>query len=155
MFGVRDVVELPKKVDRFEILASAILIWNPLPLLAGIIEIQHRRHSIDAEAIDMKALAPEQRVGGKKVAHLMAAKIKDQCAPILVSALARVLMFVKSGAVKVRQRPVIAGEMRRHPINNHANARFVKRVYEKLKVIRRAVAARGCKKSGHLYPHDG
>ena len=71
----------------------------------------------------MKVVAPEQRVGHQEIADLVAAIVENERAPILVRAFARIFVLVKRGAVKLRQRPIVAREMRRHPVNNHADAR--------------------------------
>ncbi len=47
----------------------------------------------------------------------------------------------KRRAVEARQRPGITREMRRHPVHDHADARVVQRIDQKLKILRRAVPA--------------
>ena len=48
-------------------------------------------------------------------------------------------MLVERGAVESSQRECIFGKMRRHPVHDHADARFVKMIDEKAKVVRRPV----------------
>ena len=147
---VGDVIEFFQKLDGLEIFASAELVGNPFALLARVIEIKHGGHGVHAQAVNVKAVAPEQRVGDEEIAHLVAAVIENERAPVLMRALARVFVLVQGGAVEVRQRPVIARKMRRHPVNDDADAGFVQRIDEKLKIIRRAKAAGGRVKAGHL-----
>src|SRR5690242_15195315 len=98
----------------------------------------------------MEAFAPEDSVGSQKIPNLVAAKVEDQSAPILVGAFARILMFVERGAVKIRQCPIIAREVCRDPIYNYPEASLVEGVYKELKIIRRSVAAGAGKKARHL-----
>jgi hypothetical protein len=91
------------------------------PAFAGIIQVKHGGDGIDAQAVNMKTVAPEKGVGGQEIADFVAAVIEDQSAPILVGAFARVFVFVKGRAVETRQRPVVARKMGRHPIHQHAD----------------------------------
>ena len=52
-------VEVAEEVDRFNVLAAAELVGQPLAVLAGIVEVQHRGDRIDAETVDVVLLAPE------------------------------------------------------------------------------------------------
>jgi len=45
---VADLVELLEEGDCLDVLATAVLVRDPLPVLPGIIEVQHRGHRIDA-----------------------------------------------------------------------------------------------------------
>ncbi len=58
----------------------------------------------------------------RNVAHLVAAVVEDQRAPVPVLALARVGMLVERGAVEAGQAVGVFGEMRRHPIDDDADA---------------------------------
>ena len=144
---VREVVELPEKLDGLKIFAPAILVGNPFALLSRIIQVEHRSHRVHPQAVHMKAFAPEQRVGGQEIAHFVPAVIEDQRAPVLVRTFARVLVLIERGAVEARQRPVIPRKMRRHPVHDDTNAGFVQRVDEKLKIIGRAITGWSASKS--------
>ena len=98
----------------------------------------------------MKAVAPEQRIGQQEVNDLVPPVVEDQRAPVLVLPLARVGVLVKRGAVESGQRPVIAREVRRHPVNNHTDAGFVESVDQILEILGRAVAARRRVEAHHL-----
>jgi hypothetical protein len=67
-----------------------------------------------------------------------------------MEALARVGVFEQVGAVELRQAMGIGGEVRRHPIEDHADAGLVQRVDEGLEVVRRAVARARCEIPGGL-----
>ena len=62
LLGVRERVQLTHKLDRFEILAAAEPVRNPLPFLSRVVEIQHRRDRIDAKPVDVVLVQPEQRI---------------------------------------------------------------------------------------------
>ena len=98
----------------------------------------------------MKAVAPEQRVGQEEIDHLVPAIVEDQGAPILLLPFARVFVLVERGAVEAGQRPLIAREVRRHPVNDHAHAGFVERVDQILEILGRAVAAGRRVEARHL-----
>ncbi len=72
MLAVDDLVHLPEEGDRFEVVPPALLVGNPLPVLAGIVEVEHRRHAVDTEPVGVELLHPVQGVGDQEVAHLVA-----------------------------------------------------------------------------------
>ena len=148
--GVHQMIELAKKFDRFQVFAPAVLIWNPLSFLAGIVEVKHRRHRVHAQTIDVIAVAPEEGVGGQEIVNLVPAVVENEGPPILVRALARVFMLVERRAVETCQRPLVAREMRRDPIHQQTDAGLVHRIDEILKIVRSAEATGGRIKSGHL-----
>ena len=148
--GVREVVELPDEINGFEILAPAELVGDPLARLPRIVQVEHRGHRIHPQAVHVKAVAPEERIGQQEVHHLMPPVVEDQRAPILVRSFARVLVLVKGGAVELGQRPVIARKVRRHPVNDHANAGLVQRVHQILEILGRAIATRRRVEAHHL-----
>ena len=72
--------------------------------------------------VDVVLAQPEQRVGDQEVADLVAAEVEDERAPVGVRAAARVGVLVERGAVEAREREVVAREVRRHPVEDHADA---------------------------------
>ena len=106
MLRVDDVVEVAHELDGFEIFAAAELIGNPLAVLARVIQVKHRCDGIDAQAVDVKAFAPEERVGGEEIADFVPAIIEDERAPILVRAFARIFVFVKSRCRRNARAPI-------------------------------------------------
>src|SRR5262249_3391882 len=138
------------EVNGFEVLATAELIGNPLARFARVIEIKHRSDGVYAQAVNVEALAPEERVGEEEIDDFVAAIIEDQGAPVLVGAFAWILVLEEGGAVEASQRPVVAWEVSGHPVHYHTQARFVEGVDQKLEILRRAVAAGGRIKAGHL-----
>lgn len=71
-----------------------------------------------------------------------ASQVVDQGVPILVKAFQRVAVFVQRGAVELGQTVGIGGEMRRHPIENHADVGLVTGIDERREIVRRAETRR-------------
>ena len=99
-----------------------MLVRDPAAGGPAVIEIQHRRHRIDPQAVDGITLQPEQRVRHQEIGHFGAAVIIDQRAPVEVAALQRIGVFVQRGAVEMAEAMRIVGEMPGHPIQQHADA---------------------------------
>ena len=62
-------------------------------------------------------------------------------------ALARIGVLVERGAVEVRQAVRVLGKVRRHPVDDHADARLVAAIDEVHEVLRRAEARRWARSS--------
>ena len=87
MLRVRLHVELPQELHRLEVFAAAVLVGQPLPFLPRVVEIQHRRHRVDAESVDVIFVEPEQGAAQEKRAHLVPAVVEDERSPVAVLAL--------------------------------------------------------------------
>ena len=81
-------VELAEEHDRIEVLATAVLVGDPFAVVARVVEIQHRRHGIDPEPVDVVAIEPAHRTRHQERSHLVAAVVEDRRVPIGVEALA-------------------------------------------------------------------
>ncbi|MNL03749.1 hypothetical protein D3C87_1242970 [compost metagenome] len=138
-----DVVEMAQEVDGLEVFPTAMTVRHPLAGLARIIAVEHRRHRIDPQAIDMKMLEPVQRRRQHVAVDFGTPEVVDQRVPILVKAFLRVAVLVQRGAVELRQAVGVGGKMRRHPIEDHTDFRLVAGVDERCKLIARAVAGTG------------
>ena len=66
----------------------------------------------------------------RKFGHLAAAEIVDRGVPVRVEAAARVGVFVERGAVEPGEAVGVGREMRRHPVEDDAEARGVGAVDE-------------------------
>ena len=140
MQRMHGMIQLLEKGHRFEILTTSEAVAQPLPPLAPVVEVQHRSHRVHAQAIDVELLDPVERVGQQKIAHLIARIIEDVRAPLGVITESWIFVFVAGGTVEAPQCPVVLGEVRRHPVQQHADTRFVHRVHERAKVIGRTMA---------------
>ena len=88
----------------------------------------------------MEVLQPMQRARDQEALHLAPAEIVDVGVPVAMEALARIEMLVQRGAVEARQAVRIGREMRRHPVEDDADARRMQRVDEAGEAFGRAVA---------------
>ena len=129
-------VEVAQEADRLEVLAAAVDVGNPFALAAAVVAIEHRGHRIDAQPIDVKMLQPVERAGDQEALHFAAAEIVDEGVPVLMEALARVVVLVERGAVEARQAVRIGREMRRHPIEDDADAGAVAGIDEAAQSLR-------------------
>ena len=140
MLGEHDGVQLSQEVDGVEVLAAAESVGHPLARLARVVEVQHRGDGVDAQPVDVELVEPVEGVGDEEVADLVAAVVEDERAPVGVLALAGVGVLVQRGAVEAGQRPVVAGEVGRHPVDDDADAPLVEVVDEEPEVVGRAEA---------------
>ena len=94
---------MAQEADGLQVLAPAVDVGHPLARLAAVVAIEHRGDRIDAQPVDVEMLEPVQRARDQEALHLAAAEIVDQRVPVLVEALARILMLVERGAVELRE----------------------------------------------------
>ena len=85
-------------------------VGHPLAVAARVVEVEHRGHRVDPQAVDVELLEPVQGVGDEEVAHLVAPEVEHERAPVGVLALAGVGVLVEGGAVEAGQRPVVLGK---------------------------------------------
>ncbi len=86
----------------------------------------------------MELARPVERVREQEVPHLVAPEVEDEGAPVGMRAAARILVLVQSGAVEPAERELVAREVRRHPVQDHADSGHVQRVDERPEVVRLA-----------------
>ena len=135
-----DRVEMAQEADGFQILAPAVDVRHPFAGVAAVVAIEHRGDRIDAQSVDVEMLEPVQRAGDQEALHLAAAEIVDVGVPVLMEAFARIEMLVERGAVEAREAVRVGREMRRHPVEDDADAGRMQRIDEARKALRRAVA---------------
>ena len=140
VLAVGQFVELAQEADRLQVLAAAVAVGDPLAFLARVVEVEHRRDAVHAQAVEVVFVEPHQRAREQERAHLVAPVVEDGRVPFRVEALARVGMLVQVGAVEAGQAVRVGREVRRHPVEDHADARAVQGIDEGLEVLRRAVA---------------
>ena len=148
--AVHHLVGLAQETDRRQVLPAAVFVGDPLPILARVVEVEHGGHGVHAQPVDMVLVDPEQGVGDEKGAHLVAAVVEDQCAPVLVLALQGVGVGVQLGAVEPVEAGTVLGEMGRHPVEEHAQAGGVALIDEEHEVLGCAEAAGGREETEHL-----
>ena len=150
MTRVHDFVQSLQECNRREILASAKFVGDPFAFAPRIIEVQHGRHGIHAQTVDVILVDPEECIGDQEILDFVAAVVEDQGAPVRMTALARVGMLVQMRAVELGQAVRVTREVRGSPIQNHADACLVKPVHEIHEVFRSAEPAGGRKISQSL-----
>ena len=101
-------VEAPDEAQGLEVLAAAVAVGDPLPRLAGIVEVEHGGHGVDPQAVGVVAVEPEHGAADEELADLVAAVVEDGALPVGMEALARVLVLVevrcrRSGPGRVRR----------------------------------------------------
>ena len=120
------------------------------PLAAAVVQVNHRRHRIDAQRIDVELVYPVKRARNEKRAHLGLAVVEGHRAPLRILRAERIGRLVKRRAVEVGQAELVFGIMRRHPIKNDADSALVQLVDEIAEVVGHAIARRGRKVTGNL-----
>jgi hypothetical protein len=86
-------------------------------------------------------LEPVQGAGDQEALHLAAAEIVDVGVPVAVEALARIEMLVERGAVEAGETVAVGREVRRHPVEDDAQAGGMRAVDEAGEALGRAEAA--------------
>ena len=140
---VERLVHPLEEVDRLEVLVAAELVRHPAALGPRVVEVEHRGDRVDPDPVGVVLARPEQRAGGEEVPHLVAAVVVDQRAPLGVGAASRVGVLVERRAVEAGERPVVAREVGRDPVEDHADPRPVQLVDNRAEVVGRAVAGVG------------
>ena len=148
--AVDELVGAAQEGDRLAVFPAAVGVRQPFALAAGIVEVEHRGDGVDAQPVDVEAVDPVERVAVEEVGDLVAAEIVDRGVPVRMEALARIGVFVKRGAVETRQALLIGREMRRDPVEDHAEARGVRAVDEAGESRRLAEAAGRRKQADRL-----
>ena len=98
----------------------------------------------------MEVLDPVEGGGDKEGLHLGSAYVETASAPFGVLLPIPALIFVKRRAVKLVQTVLVLGEVRRHPVQNHADAVGVELVHEVAEVLGRTEAGGGRKVAAAL-----
>ena len=140
MQAVDVLVELAQEADRLEVLAAAEDVRDPVVALTRVVAVEHRGDGVDAQAVDVVPLEPEQRRRQQEAADLVAPEVEDERAPIGVLALARVGVLVQVGAVEVPEPVLVGGEVGRHPVEDDRDPGLVEGVDQRHEVLRGAVA---------------
>src|SRR5271165_7278124 len=133
-----NLIKLFDEGDRLQVFMTPELIGDPLARLPRVVQVEHGGDGVHAKAVDMVLVQPEHGAGEQKSADFIAPEIVNQGAPVLMFALARILMLVKARAVKERESVAILREMPAGPIEDNAEAGLVSLVHEIAEVVRGA-----------------
>ena len=121
-FTINRLIKFFQESRGFQVFIAAKFVGYPLPLLAGIVQVEHGGHGIDAQAIRMVAVQPEEGIGDKERTHLVAVVVEDAAFPIGMEAQARVGMVVEMRTIKIGQAVGIGREVGGHPVQDDADA---------------------------------
>ncbi len=135
MHAVDHGVQLLQERHRLEVLVAAVDVRRPLAVLPGVVEVEHRGHRVDPQAVDVELAQPVEGVGDEEVAHLGAAVVEHEGAPVGVLAALGVGVLVERAAVEAGQRAGVAGEVGRHPVDDHADPALVEVIDEPAEVV--------------------
>src|SRR5436190_15561820 len=138
MIAVNAGVEVAQEGDGLEVLTPAEFVRYPLAGLPAVVEVKHRGHRIDPEAVSVIAFKPKQRVRFQKIRDLTPPVVVDERAPVLVKPKTRVRVLIERRAIEPRQAVGIGREVCRHPVEQDADACLVKSIDEPRKIVRRA-----------------
>ena len=116
------LVEASEKSDGLQVFPAPVSVWNPLPFLAAVIQVQHGGHGVHPQAVGMVPVQPAQGTAQQIALHFGAPVIEDQAAPVRMDPLAGVGVFEEIGPVKIPQAVLVAREMGRHPVQDNPYA---------------------------------
>ena len=111
MLPVGVLVHATEEPDGLEVLPAAVLVRDPLALLAGVVEVQHRGHGVHAEPVGVVRRQPVQRRRRQERPDLVAAVIEDVAVPVRVDALARIRVLVEVRPVEHAERERVGREV--------------------------------------------
>ena len=133
-------VERAQEVDGLQVLVAAVFVRRPLTRFAPVVEVEHGRYRVHAQAV--KVVFPQPVGGGREqeALHLAAPVVEYARAPARVLALFGVGVLVARLAVEVDEAVLVLAEVRGHPVKNDGDAPSVHHVHEVHEVVRRAVA---------------
>ncbi|MCY1224032.1 hypothetical protein D9M72_361740 [compost metagenome] len=150
MRAVHGAVQRLQEVDGLQVLAPAVAVGHPLAVVARVVEVEHRRHGVHAQAVEVVLVEPEQPRRHEEAAHLGPAVVEDAGVPLRMKALARIGVLVQVRAVEVPEPVLVGWKVRRHPVEQHADALLVQVIDEVHEVLRRTETRGGREVAGGL-----
>lgn len=132
-------VDVAQQVNRLEILAAAVLVGHPPARRPGVVEIEHGRHGVHPQGIDVELAHPEQCIRDEEALDLVAPEVEHIGAPVELLALTGIGMFEQRRAIEAAQGPVVLGEMSRDPVEDDADPGCVEGLDEYAQVVRAAM----------------
>ena len=79
---VDDLVEAAHEFDGFDVFAATEAVGYPFAIFAGEVEVDHGGDGVNAEAVEMVFVEPEESAVEKELADFGTAVIKYQCSPV-------------------------------------------------------------------------
>ncbi len=128
--GVDLFVEGAQEGDGPQVFVATVIIGDPLPGLAAVIVVEHGGDGIDAQAVQVVFLDPEQGIGHQEIGDFGATEVVDQGIPILVIALPGIVVFKEGGAVEASQTVTVGGEVPGNPVHENTDIGLVQTIDE-------------------------
>ncbi len=150
VFRVKKAVEVLEELYGLKVFATAVLVRYPLVLFAGIVEVEHGGDGIDAQAVEVIFLGPENGARKQESADFVATKVWNEGSPVHVLALTRVGVFIEMRAIEVAEAVRVFWEVGGHPVEDDANAFFVTAIDKEAEIIGRTEARGGREVAGGL-----
>ena len=122
--------------------SAAVLVRDPLALLARVIEVEHRGHGIDPQPVDAVAVEPEQRIGEEKIRDLGAPVIVDERVPFEMAPLPGIGVLIDRGPIEANEPMRIVRKVPRNPVKDDGKAGAMAGINEGCEIGRTAEAAR-------------
>ena len=148
--GKRRAVQRPQKLDSLQILPAAVPVGPPCAALPVVVQIQHGRHRVHPQAVDVVLPQPVGRGGQQEAAHLRLAEVEHPGTPAGVLPLQRVAVLVQAGAVKLDEAVAVLAEVGGHPVQDHTHPCLMQGVHQRHEIVGRTVAAGGGEVAGTL-----
>ena len=118
-------IQMFKKFNRVKIFPAAVFIGHPLSRLLTVIQIQHGRHRINPDTVDMKLSDPVKNIGNQEIPDLVFGVIKNLGAPIRMLSNPRIGMLENTLSVKTAKPVGVSCKMSRYPVQDNADLIFM------------------------------
>ena len=145
----REAVDLAQQLHRAEVDVAAVAVAREV-VPAAEAEVEHTAHRVHAQPVRVVAVEQQRRGAFQEAADGGALIVEDQRTPVGVARHFGVAALVGGRPVETGQAVLVAREVGRDPVEDHADAGAVQAVHEIHEVLRRAVAAGGGEVAGHL-----
>ena len=117
----------------------------------AMIPVEHGRHAVEAETVEMELVEPVAAVRKQKMEHVRLAVVEAARIPGLVPALRSGVEILAVGAVEARKAvALVLDGMGMHEIHDHPQAHAMRRIHERLEVLGRAETRRRREEAGHV-----
>ena len=142
MLSIDVLVQPAEERDGLEVLAATVHVRQPFACLPRIVEIEHRRDGVHSETVRVVGAEPVIGTREEEAPDLVAPVVEDQRVPIGVVPTAGIRVLVQMRSVEVRQAVLVGGEVRRHPVEDHAETALMQMVDQEHQILRRPEPAR-------------
>ena len=143
-------VHVLKERDRLQVIVAAVFVGAPFAALTVIVQIQHARHGVETQSVDMVKLYPVSRTRDQERPDGTLAVVEHHRPPRFMLGFQRVVVFVRRGTVETVQPEFVLREMRQHEVEDDADALGMKAVHQIHEVVRRAEPRSRREKVAHL-----